>query len=1014
MNHPDINVSQVIDRSRVGALQIRVVALCAFVALMDGFDMQTMGIVAPRIAAEWGLPPYSFGPALSASLAGIMLGAMALGVLGDRIGRRLVLIGAFAFVGISSLLSSVAETPTQLIVFRFLTGLGVGGCMPNFAALTAEYVPSRRIAFFVTLIYSAVPLGAVIAGYLAGDIIEHFGWHAVFVLGGVIPLVGCVVLLFCLPESVRFLVRKGSSSAKVAGILSRIDIAYRPSPEHRFTIDGDAANSSPRALFADGRAPLTIGLWVVLFFSLACLYVLASWLPSLFTQQGWPMSRAIQSVSYFWLGGIMGGLTVGWLMDRFGRFRVLGFAYAAAACLIAAIGSIATSPLLTLLVITAAGVAVVGAQTGTTALAASVYPTSMRSTGVGWGLGVGRLGGVLSPLLGGLALAAGWSKPMIFVAAAVPAALCAITILLLKRFGVMTTAAIVVATVSLPVRAQDEVRYINGKVITVDSRFSVAEAFAVAESKFVAVGSTADIQKRSGAATIVDLKGRTVTPGFIDTHAHTIFRGLGDSAEPSLVGLRSVAQITARIAEAVAKAAPGEWIHSSPIGVPPDYFHLPESLAEKRWPTRADLDKVSPNNPVYIPTPVYWPHPAIFNSAALALLGITRDTPDTLRQRIEKDAKTGEPTGRIYGISIYTKSSPLNRKLDSLMPKEKLEPVHVEAMRRAFEQNVAAGVTTAYEGHGNFYGAFVPELQKLHAAGKFPGRIVNAYEVPTYLPLPQIEAWMQQLTEAKGKGTGDDYFRIAGVTVSLDGPPQYGLALYRKPYLDAYGQPGNGASNLSVAQLIDIARLAVKNDLRLNIQAAGDGAADIALDALEAMNRETPIVDRQWIGQHFHHPSREDIARLKALGMVVQTYSGTDWSKGAETYVSRFPGSDLWKAVAPYRWWIDSGITVTQSSDGAHYEPMFTLWESLVRLDGRTGKSLLTPPKTITRQEALQIYTINGARLLQWDDRLGSIEAGKLADFVVLDRDILKVPVRQIRDTRVVMTAVGGRIVHGR
>ncbi|MDX2142061.1 MAG: MFS transporter [Rhodospirillaceae bacterium] len=427
-----INVSQVIDRQPVGGFQIKVVGLCTLIALLDGLDIQTMGFVIPKVAAEWNLQAASFGPVLSAAFAGIMLGAMIFGILGDRYGRRLLLIGAFIAVGVMSILTSFAESTTQLLILRFLTGLGIGGCMPNFTALAAEYVPTHRLGFFVTLIFAGVPLGGVFGGYIAGDVIELFGWRAVFVMGGVIPLIIAGVLIASLPESIRFMVEKGNSGPAIGRALEKIDRTYIYNSQDTFIVDRRVSQtSSLKALFSDGRAALTLGLWVVFFFSLCGLYLLTSWLPSVLTQQGWPMARAIQSVSFFFIGGAIGGLVIGELIDRFGAFRVLATVFLSGAALTAAIGRIEGDMVVVMTVIMIAGFSVVGGQTGMTALAAHVYPTAARATGVGWGLGVGRLGAVVGPAMGGLALSAGWSRADFFLAAALPAMMCTGVIMLL-------------------------------------------------------------------------------------------------------------------------------------------------------------------------------------------------------------------------------------------------------------------------------------------------------------------------------------------------------------------------------------------------------------------------------------------------------------------------------------------------------------------------------------------------------------------------------------------------------
>lgn len=425
-----IDVAGLIDKAGIGAFQLRVVVLCALVALLDGFDIQAMALVTPVVAEDWGVPMSSFGFVLSSSFAGIMVGAMAGGLLGDRLGRRTVLIIAFLFVGLTSMLTAMADNLTSLIGCRLLTGLGIGACMPNFTALTAEYVPSRSVAFFVTLMYSAVPLGGVLGGYLAPLVIAATGWQGVFIVGGVIPLFVALALLIALPESIRFLAREGSADERVGRYLSRIDHKYQYSSHHEFVL-ASPAGSSLRVLFSNGRGTPTLLLWLVFFLSLFGMYLLTSWLPSVFAEQGWPRAQAIQSASNFQLGGIAGGILLGWLIDRLGAYRVLPPAFFAAALFTAAIGWTTGSMFLTMWIIALSGAAIVGAQLGMTALAADFYPTSARSTGVGWALGVGRAGAVVSPAIGGIAIAAGWDKPALFTGAAAAPLLCGLATLVL-------------------------------------------------------------------------------------------------------------------------------------------------------------------------------------------------------------------------------------------------------------------------------------------------------------------------------------------------------------------------------------------------------------------------------------------------------------------------------------------------------------------------------------------------------------------------------------------------------
>jgi hypothetical protein len=568
---------------------------------------------------------------------------------------------------------------------------------------------------------------------------------------------------------------------------------------------------------------------------------------------------------------------------------------------------------------------------------------------------------------------------------------------------------VVFTDASLEAAAPVDLLLVNGNVVTVDSEFSVAQAVAISDGRFVRVGRNPEVRALAGPDTrVVDLEGRTVVPGFIDTHSHTFRRGERGLRSPSLVGLGSVRAIVEAIGAEAARTPTGEWIVTTPIGEPPDYFHLPGSLEEQRWPTRADLDAAAPENPVYIPIGI-WPYPVIFNSEALSRLGITASGPEDDRHvRIHRDPSTGEPTGLIEGMIFYL-PSPLWGALQRMLPRPTPEQQR-DAVRTALRENTAAGVTTIFESHGA-QPEFLEHYRALRASGDLPGRMVMSYSVNSADSVDAIDRWMGRLADASGRGSGDDVIRTLGVTVAFDGATQFGAAYMYEPYLDIYGEPTTGSTPMDQAKLSAIAELAARHDLRLQFTFAGDAAAEMILTAIESANAQTSIVDRRWLMQHFQHPTPDHVRRTERLGLHVTGYTAVDYSKGAAVYVDRFE-SDLWKNVIPTRWWFDAGVNLAQSTDGAHYEALFTLWESLVRIDGRTGQSLMSPAKRISREEALRMYTINGARVVFMEDRLGSIEPGKLADLVVLDRDIMTVPVDEIRDAQVMLTMVGGEIVY--
>ncbi|MBI4318559.1 MAG: amidohydrolase [Chloroflexi bacterium] len=552
----------------------------------------------------------------------------------------------------------------------------------------------------------------------------------------------------------------------------------------------------------------------------------------------------------------------------------------------------------------------------------------------------------------------------------------------------------------------------NGKIVTVDNEFSIAEAVAIGGGRFIRAGKTAEIRGMAGADTKeIDLKGNTVLPGFIDSHPHVANHGTARATYLSLAGLHAIQAIKKCIAEKVREARPGEWIRTSPIGEPPDYHDPPDKLVEKRWPTRWDLDEVAPDNPVYVPTPGTTPNPMLTNSCGLRLLGISKDTPPEEHGiEVVLDAETGEPNGLLYGMHLWS-LSPYRRKLMSLLPRPSYGQM-MDGLREEIKDRNAAGVTTAYEGH-SMTARHLAMHKDLWSRNELTMRVCFAYEIDIAKSADEIDRWMRELAHATGSGFGDDVLKICGVTTSLDGPTNFGAALMNRPQNHYLGGPTTGIEYVSTESLKRMALAAARNNLRMNVCCGGDRSGDMALEAYEEVNREIPIGDRRWVLMHVQHPTRDYVRRCGELGIAITTYTSVDYSKGADTY-RRMLGGDYWKTSVPLRWWLDEGVLVAQSTDGAHYEPMFTIWESLRRIDGRTGESLLTPAKEITREEALRIFTIEGARVLFWEDRLGSNEPGKLADLVVLDNDILTCPVDEIRDAKVLATMVGGEMVYER
>jgi AAHS family 4-hydroxybenzoate transporter-like MFS transporter len=418
---PEVNVPALIDQQKVSAFQIRVAVLCAAVVFMDGFDAQAIGYVAPTLSKAWNLKPGALAPAFSAGLFGLMLGALAFSPLADRIGRKPVIIVCTIWFGIASLLTVTAESTTSLLVWRFITGLGLGGAMPNPIALTCEYAPQRSRATMIMVMFIGFSLGSAVGGAIAAELVPAYGWQSVFWFGGIFPLVLAPVLMLFLPESIRLLSLRGTKDTYVARLLRAINPALAFAPGTRFIAPEEHPEGFPvQHLFTEGRALATVLIWVMFFTNLLVIYFCATWLPTVINNTGISVRLAVIATALFQVGGIVGTLVLAFLIERFGPYRVLAITYLVAAVLIAAVGQAGGSIELIIPAVFGAGFCVVGAQIGANALTATFYPTFIRSTGVGWALGIGRIGSIIGPLLGGLMLALQWNIPSIFFAGAAP------------------------------------------------------------------------------------------------------------------------------------------------------------------------------------------------------------------------------------------------------------------------------------------------------------------------------------------------------------------------------------------------------------------------------------------------------------------------------------------------------------------------------------------------------------------------------------------------------------------
>jgi AAHS family 4-hydroxybenzoate transporter-like MFS transporter len=429
-----VNVTEIIDNERFGAFQWSVAIWCGVLVTLDGFDNAAINYTAPVIAPQWGVPVPSFGPVFGAGLFGLMLGALGSGPLADRFGRKRVILVSTLIFSFFALLTTQAQSIEQLYVLRFLTGIGVGGLMPNSIALTAEYAPRRIRATVIAVMFLGFPLGAGGGGFIGSALIPALGWQSLFVLGGLLPLLLAVVAMFFLPESIRFLVTRGSRPDEVARLLNRLTRSTRFTGVETYAIEEQPlAGFSVWHLLTEGRAVNTVLLWITFFCNLLILYFLSSWLPSVLNQSGVPLDASLRLAGLQPLAGIVGTIVLGPIVDRFGAPGIVTGLFVGVAVFVFLIGLSGSSIVLLAISIAAVGACSIGSQSFINVMSASVYPTAIRSTGVGWALGVGRIGAIIGPVVGGLLLAAHFSPTTLFFAAAVPALVAAAAMFAIGR-----------------------------------------------------------------------------------------------------------------------------------------------------------------------------------------------------------------------------------------------------------------------------------------------------------------------------------------------------------------------------------------------------------------------------------------------------------------------------------------------------------------------------------------------------------------------------------------------------
>ena len=423
-----IDVQEFIDSHPVAPLQRMLLLLCFAVVAIDGFDTAIIGFIAPAIRTEWGLGVAQLGPLFAAGLFGLMVGAFVAGPLADRHGRKTLLIASMLLFGFASLVSAFSGGLTSLTWLRFLTGIGLGGAMPTTITIASEYCPKARRSSLVTLMFCGFTIGSALGGIIAAQVLPTYGWRALLVGGGVAPLLFVPLLVWALPESVRYLVMRGDAHDRIAKVLRQIapesDLAAA-----RFVGAAASTVSPVRQLFGGGLFVGTLLLWLSFFMSLLVVYLLTNWMPTLIQQaSNASLADAARMAAMFQIGGTLGAIVVGRLMDRFEPHAVLCAVYAGGAASVLLISISAATPALMACAVFAAGLCVSGGQVGANALSAAFYPTPYRATGVSWANGIGRSGSIVGSLLGGVLLGIGWPATTVYMLVAIPAIISAIAL----------------------------------------------------------------------------------------------------------------------------------------------------------------------------------------------------------------------------------------------------------------------------------------------------------------------------------------------------------------------------------------------------------------------------------------------------------------------------------------------------------------------------------------------------------------------------------------------------------
>ena len=430
-----INISRLVDSARLRPLHVWLTFWCLLAMMSDGFDLLNASIAGPAIIKDWGITRAALGPVFSASLVGFFVGAPFFGYLGDRFGRRIAIISSLIFIGLTTLACAWARDLQELLFLRFLSGLGLGGVLPNVIALMGEFTPKRFRATMMVVMSMGISLGGAIPGLVGVTLMPAYGWPVIFIVGGIIPIVIGLCLIFAIPESIKFMVLRGGRDEDVRRLVQKLDPSAPVEPGSQFVLDqaeGNAATrGSPLALFRNGWAVVTVLVWVIFVLNLMANNLMNAWLPMIVQTGGHSAAQGSFAGSLYQLGGSVGGLALGILIDRIG-LKILTIIFAIAVPVLIVTGFAGSSESLLLAMAFICGCVIVGTQNALNAGAGIIYPTALRANGVGYALGVGRVGSITGPLIGSLLTSLAMPLQVFFYVTAIAPLLCAVasTILL--------------------------------------------------------------------------------------------------------------------------------------------------------------------------------------------------------------------------------------------------------------------------------------------------------------------------------------------------------------------------------------------------------------------------------------------------------------------------------------------------------------------------------------------------------------------------------------------------------